>query len=69
MAENFKQVRILINRPKPIRVGRDKVLKKLCIARVLYNGYYDSFPRSRRRFDSAHPLQAPVAQWIRATAF
>ena len=24
--------------------------------RVSYNGYYGSFPRNRRRFDSAHPL-------------
>lgn len=29
----------------------------LLVSRVSYNGYYDSFPRNRRRFDSAHPLK------------
>jgi hypothetical protein len=26
------------------------------LMRVSYNGYYNSFPRNGRRFDSAHPL-------------
>ena len=30
---------------------------KVCEARVSYNGYYATFPRLRRRFDSAHPLK------------
>ncbi len=36
-------------------------LRTWATTRVSYNGYYASLPRTRRRFDSAHPLQNCVA--------